>query len=662
MYGRRIDSTRICRFLAVFATVLVIGCSGGGGGGGSDNGGTSDTGGSGSDVREGDTDGGSVGGVQETIGSDGGTITSADGRLTIEIPSGALSASETITIAPLAGKDLQDPFVAREGSAYYEVEPSGLTFDKPVTATYNLDRDPVRTDGTIEMIISMMMTRGSDDKPEYLENLRREIDPATGQEMVRGELNHFSPIIIDKDGITLEIKGVPTEPIEVHDSFDVEVIASEDYSDMTLDPASSHYKDHSDPALRPKNESFGLTRPNSRKSTLTGKTSYECTETGKHDFFATVEVGGVSFPGPAISANMAVVEHLANDSGEDTPTEFLPARTVKCVAAKGGERLHPTEMPAPEDFDVLEGPNGSVWMAIPGENGAIVYDLLTGKVVSRVGRTLKKATGVRVFERPSGDLQKMFIFGQSLEQRVIGEKPGITSALFRNEIVTDLAIYGETPKEGGVVTNNSRGSVLFFRWDDNEKDWELASNSEAFIYGNTINDVARGTSVSAYADSIKGPVYVATDSANGMPGQLWSHDLSDPMKKPTEIGDLGMAPRRIRCLEKVCAVTNFESDTLTVAVERSAGLEIVGTVDVGDGPVGVHLKKSSGGNVLALTTGSAEGSFHVTELDSNGNKVSQSSYQAPTECKGPGFARWHDKNSVVMTCSKSDRFARVPLK
>lgn len=68
--------------------------------------------------------------VTETIGRDGGTVTSADGKLTLTVPDGAL-ASDT----PIGVQELTNTSVHGRGSAY-RLTPHGLKFDVPVTIEF----------------------------------------------------------------------------------------------------------------------------------------------------------------------------------------------------------------------------------------------------------------------------------------------------------------------------------------------------------------------------------------------------------------------------------------------------------------------------------------------------------------------------------------------
>jgi hypothetical protein len=70
--------------------------------------------------------------VGDEIGRDGGVVVSDDGRVSLEIPAGALDEAVEITIEAVAGP---------HGSAsdLYVMEPMGLVFERPVVVTFDYD-------------------------------------------------------------------------------------------------------------------------------------------------------------------------------------------------------------------------------------------------------------------------------------------------------------------------------------------------------------------------------------------------------------------------------------------------------------------------------------------------------------------------------------------
>lgn len=67
--------------------------------------------------------------VSRTIGAAGGSLSSADGRLTIDVPEGALAADTDVRITPIGN--------AAPGSVVsYRLEPEGVTFASPVSLRF----------------------------------------------------------------------------------------------------------------------------------------------------------------------------------------------------------------------------------------------------------------------------------------------------------------------------------------------------------------------------------------------------------------------------------------------------------------------------------------------------------------------------------------------
>jgi len=113
--------------IAVLAGILA-GCGGGGGGGGGGSAGTLPT-----PVYTPASPGTPTGTlVTQTIDANGGSVASADGRLALTIPAGALSAATDITIQPITNTGPNG-----EGLAY-RLLPDGTTFAVPVTLNFNL--------------------------------------------------------------------------------------------------------------------------------------------------------------------------------------------------------------------------------------------------------------------------------------------------------------------------------------------------------------------------------------------------------------------------------------------------------------------------------------------------------------------------------------------
>jgi len=71
--------------------------------------------------------------VAATIGSGGGTLSTADGKLTVTIPAGALASNTSVSIQPISN---EGPLGLGMG---YRLSPEGTTFQQPVTLTFSYD-------------------------------------------------------------------------------------------------------------------------------------------------------------------------------------------------------------------------------------------------------------------------------------------------------------------------------------------------------------------------------------------------------------------------------------------------------------------------------------------------------------------------------------------
>ncbi|MCH8993871.1 MAG: hypothetical protein IH959_02760 [Chloroflexi bacterium] len=134
------------------------------------------------------------------ISVEGGVATSDDGKLTLDIPPGALDEEVELTISAVSVDEL--PEALREASGTgpaYRLEPDGLVFNEPVPVTLKLDRsemDDVPEDG---VVAHLLLTRNADGEIETLEELVTEATLGEETITVRGELSHFS-WLTDSDG------------------------------------------------------------------------------------------------------------------------------------------------------------------------------------------------------------------------------------------------------------------------------------------------------------------------------------------------------------------------------------------------------------------------------------------------------------------------------
>jgi hypothetical protein len=145
------------------------------------------------------------------IAANGGTITSTDGKITVNIPAGALSNNETISIQPVTNT------TGLGKSKTYRLTPHGITFNKPVTISFPY------TDADIEGTIPELLRIVFQDNAGVWQSMNKtQVNKQTTQLSVT--TTHFS----DWNFVPL----VHIEPIEariaVNETVELKVIYSFD--------------------------------------------------------------------------------------------------------------------------------------------------------------------------------------------------------------------------------------------------------------------------------------------------------------------------------------------------------------------------------------------------------------------------------------------------
>jgi hypothetical protein len=117
--------------------------------------------------------------AKKMIGTDGGSLISADNKVELIIPPGALSKETEISIQPCT-----NPFKAGLGRSY-DFEPSGIQFKQPVELIFHYtDKDILRNSPQL-LTISTQNEKG-------IWGRLRKVELDTLQKTVKGQMNHFS--------------------------------------------------------------------------------------------------------------------------------------------------------------------------------------------------------------------------------------------------------------------------------------------------------------------------------------------------------------------------------------------------------------------------------------------------------------------------------------
>ncbi len=175
----RILSLFVSSFLFIIIAVLLTACGSSGGGG--------------------NTDPGTTNNESNSVGSNGGNVTSSDGKAKIVIPSGALSQDSGITVAVVSNQPS-----GNIGTAY-EFGPDGTTFNHPVTISITYDEASLPS-GVNESDIKLGMVKNN----QWQEITNSNVD--TVANLVSGTTSHLSTygVMAVSSSVT-----VPTPPTVV---------------------------------------------------------------------------------------------------------------------------------------------------------------------------------------------------------------------------------------------------------------------------------------------------------------------------------------------------------------------------------------------------------------------------------------------------------------
>lgn len=211
--------------------------------------------------------------------------------------------------------------------------------------------------------------------------------------------------------------------------------------------------------------------------------------------------------------------------------------------------------------------------------------------------------------------------------------------------------------EDGLLYVKSDNTVVEYSWDEVQS---------AYVKTLRFGQISgTGPVASAVGSGPGGSLIAAT---GGEPGKLWLwHDPQDGLGFDlTELGEVGDTPRRLRVLDGIGVLTNFDSDEISILTwDGAADAVLLGNHAVGDGPVGVDLLPRSGGGVYALTTGWFDHTYTITEIDAAGAVVASTTNALPAGMLQPAHGVWlHDADeSFLVSCFGSDQLfveRRVP--
>lgn len=147
--------------------------------------------------------------ASQEIGPSGGTLTSADGRIRLNFPAGALSSATMISIQPSTHS------LPNGSGTAYRLEPSGTRFAKPVELIFHCTKEE---EELCPIDLKFMALQSGDGSWEYMEY--EDWDSTTRS--LKGFISHFS-VFLNGNEVTLVPEQVTVKVSESH-RFELRVV------------------------------------------------------------------------------------------------------------------------------------------------------------------------------------------------------------------------------------------------------------------------------------------------------------------------------------------------------------------------------------------------------------------------------------------------------
>ncbi len=143
---------------------------------------------------------------ERILAAQGGSIGTSDGKITVEIPPGALAEDTTVSISVLSEDEwTEDVRDLNPVGPVYSLEPDGLNFQEPVTVKLALDSSLYFIGANkTEITAPLLFSIDSNSQPELLQDMETVVSP--DELYVRGNTTHFSPVFISRGTVKVNIE------------------------------------------------------------------------------------------------------------------------------------------------------------------------------------------------------------------------------------------------------------------------------------------------------------------------------------------------------------------------------------------------------------------------------------------------------------------------
>ena len=624
-----------------------------------------------------------------TLGPGGGTIRSADSRLMFTVPAGALATDTGVTITEVDVADIGETAAGLDVIHALTMEPADLVLAIPAILTLVHDLSAAKADDMRRVSLPVAVVAREDlaggamikDLTDLLLHINQDTDQLEAQiVLVRGarDIAYGIPQLPGLDGpaMPLEVGTHRSVPLPVYERDEFALTARFQVSDGLSLESDIRYQARESTRLVTSWEHDAVIDPYNIEQGNAGETNYDLSlpYTAQDQGSAVlnfavaytmradaeriwtdvasrpVTVGDIQVVHDFAALGFAIDQEIVDpgDGGIDFGLYVIG------IGAERSVRVYGVPDWQLDDSLVTTGDRGSRFLSLGSTNPAGVLnedmyydfgDYWGGFPVGYDNAGIDPATISFLQFGPSGAEIAPWVTED-------GGYFGWSQLLELSSTVTDGQPYDGDIGSGGLVyTAFTAGRVQFLEYDTEAQFFGPAGALTSF-------PGATGSPISAAVKSDFGAV-IATD---GTPGRVYFHDKVDLSAAAVYLGDLEDAPRQVSIGGGLAAISNNGSNSLSIVHLFNKPPSIVGTVAVGDGPIGIDSKVLDGGNVAVVSAGFGDNTYTVTVLSPAGSVVTNVTYDLPEGATGPGDAEWlpGEGHKIAVTCNTSGHLAIVP--
>ena len=144
---------------------------------------------------------------------EGGSVTSSDGMVTVEVPAGAAPDGITVTVDVGDSGSLPQQLLDSGLPVFvYELGPDGTQFAEPVTVTFRIPAALAGFDRAVGMPLAVLASRSGDELLNVYTSVNVSLDGDVL--VVSGSTDHFTQAVVILSGVSLSLVTLPS-PVKV---------------------------------------------------------------------------------------------------------------------------------------------------------------------------------------------------------------------------------------------------------------------------------------------------------------------------------------------------------------------------------------------------------------------------------------------------------------